>query len=208
MPTITADHLDRAVHLAVDLLRQAPPDAWGATAGELEWDCWETAEHLSDDLFGYATQLGPRTPPLDDQIGFSYESRRPGGPMNAVHADRRVGSDGLLQALEANGALLSAMVRTTPPQIRAHHTFGASDAAGFAAMGIVETLVHTDDLAHGLGLKWEPPAELCELVLERLFPDVSTGAAPWPSLLWATGRTELPGLARRTSWRWYGEPRG
>ncbi|MER5581817.1 hypothetical protein ABT090_09200, partial [Streptomyces asoensis] len=29
-----------------------------------------------------------------------------------------------------------------------------------------------------------------------------------PTLLWATGRGELPGLPRRTSWRWYGAPRG
>ncbi|MFJ8863787.1 hypothetical protein ACIRD8_35940 [Streptomyces sp. NPDC102451] len=31
---------------------------------------------------------------------------------------------GLVQVLEACGALLVAMVRTTPPQVRAHHGAG------------------------------------------------------------------------------------
>ncbi|MGW9047446.1 hypothetical protein ACWGQL_33600 [Streptomyces lydicus] len=199
---VTADDLDRAVQLSVAVLRQAPPAAWQGTAGSLEWDCWETVEHLSDDLFAYAAQLGPRKPPLDGLVPFVWESRRPGGPANAVHADRAAGPAGLLQVLEASGALLVAMVRTTPPEVRAHHVFGVSDAEGFAAMGLVETLVHTHDLAEGLGLAWEPPAELCARVLGRLFPDVPRDAAPWLTLLWATGRVALPGHPRRTGWRW------
>jgi hypothetical protein len=73
-------------------------------------------------------------------------------------------------------------------------------------MGVVETLVHTGDLANGLGLTWEPPAALCARVLRRLFPDAPADTDPWRTLLWATGRAELPGRPRLTSWRWYGEP--
>lgn len=204
---MTADDLDQAVQLAVALLREASPQDWGCKAGSLEWDCWETVEHLSDDLFSYAVQLGPRTPPLDTDVPFAWERRRPGGPANAVHANRSAGPAGLLQVLEASGALLVAMVRTTPSHIRAHHVFGASDPEGFAAMGIVETLVHTHDLAEGLGLAWTPPAALCSRTLARLFPDAPRNTDPWPTLLWATGRAELPGHARLTAWRWYGEPR-
>ncbi|MEU9497916.1 DinB family protein [Streptomyces sp. NPDC048196] len=227
--TVTADDLDRCVQLAVAVLRRAPAEAWQQRAGSLEWDCWETVEHLSDDLFAYAVQLGPRKPPLDGEVPFVWESRRPGGPANAVHADRAAGPAGLLQVLEACGALLVAMVRTASPEVRAHHVFGLSDPAGFAAMGAVETLVHTHDLAEGLGLIWEPPADLCARVLARLFPDApgvpgnpgdpgDPGAAedpgapavadapvtpgPWTVLLWATGRGALPGRPRRTSWRW------
>ncbi|REK86999.1 hypothetical protein DY245_29195 [Streptomyces inhibens] len=199
---VTADDLDRAVQLAVTVLREAPPAAWADKAGSLEWDCWETVEHLSDDLFAYAVQLGPRKPPLDGNVPFVWESRRPGGPSNAVHADRAAGPAGLLQVLEASGALLVAMVRTTPPEARAHHVFGVSDAEGFAAMGVVETLVHTHDLAAGLGLVWSPPADLCARVLARLFPDAPQGGDPWLTMLWATGRTELPGRPRLTGWRW------
>ncbi|MGW5865775.1 hypothetical protein ACWFRJ_26730 [Streptomyces sp. NPDC055239] len=209
---VTADDLDRSVQLALAALREAPPTAWEGKAGTLEWDCWETVEHLSDDLFAYAAQLGPRQPPMSGDVPFVWEPRRPGGPSNAIHADRTAGPAGLLQVLEASGALLIAMVRTTSPTIRAHHTFGASDPEGFAAMGIVETLVHTYDLAEGLGLEWTPPADVCARVLYRLFPDAppESDEEPWPTLLWATGRGELPGSgrARLTSWRWYGEPRG
>ncbi|WP_214410378.1 maleylpyruvate isomerase N-terminal domain-containing protein [Sphaerisporangium fuscum] len=204
---VTADDLGHAVRLAVGVLREVPPHAWDGRAGSLEWTCWETVEHLADDLFSYAAQLGPSTPPLDGLVPFAWERRRAAGPANAVHADRAAGPAGLLQMLEACGALLVAMVRVTPPAVRAHHGFGASDAEGFAAMGIVETLVHTHDLAEGLDLDWEPPADLCARVLNRLFPDAPRDTAPWPTLLWATGRAELPGRPRLTSWRWYGAPR-
>jgi hypothetical protein len=204
---VTADDVDQAVQLAVGVLRQASPAAWDSQAGSLEWNSWETAEHLSDDLFSYAAQLGPRTPSLDREVPFAWDRLRPGGPPNAIHADREAGPAGLLQVMEACGALLVAMVRTTPPQVRSHHVYGVSDPEGFAAMGIVETLVHTHDLAEGLGLSWLPPADLCARVLARLFPDAPATTDPWPTLLWATGRAELPGRPRLTTWRWDGTPR-
>jgi hypothetical protein len=204
---VTAEDLDQAVQLAVTKLREAPPDAWDGKAGSLEWNCWETVEHVSDALFSYAVTLGPREPPLDGDVPFACERRRPGGPDTAVRADRAAGPAGLLQVLEAIGALLVAMVRTTPSDVRAYHSYGVSDPEGFAAMGVVETLVHTHDLAEGPGLAWAPPAGLCSRVLARLFPDVPQNADPWPTLLWATGRADLPGHPRRTTWRWDGTPR-
>jgi len=204
---VTADDVDLAVRLAVDRLRAAPPDGWDRRAGSLEWDCWQTVEHIGDDLFAYAVQLGPRTPPLDGYVPFEAGSRKPGGPVNSVHADRTAGPEGLLQVLEASGALLAAMVRTTPPRVRAYHVYGVSDPEGFAAMGIVETLVHTHDVAEGLELPWDPPADLCSRVLTRLFPDAPETTPPWPTLLWSTGRTALPDHPRPTTWRWHGAPR-
>ncbi|WP_129843442.1 hypothetical protein [Streptomyces sp. RFCAC02] len=207
---VTADDVALAVRLAVAALREAPAGAWDVPAGSLEWDCWETAEHLADDLFAYATQLGPAAPPLDGNVPFVCESRRPGGPANAVHADRAAGPAGLLQVLEASGALLVAMARTTPPHVRAYHVHGVADPEGFAAMGVVETLVHTHDLARGLGVPWDPPAGLCARVLARLFPDAPGPADapdPWRTLLWATGRADLPGRPRLTAWRWDARPR-
>lgn len=204
---VTADDLDLTIGLVVDTLRRAPESAWEGKAGSLEWDCWETVEHLGDDFFAYATQLGPRRPPRDGYVPFLVESRRPGGPANAIHADRAAGVEGVLQVLEASGALLVAMVRTASPDARAHHVFGLSDAEGFAAMGIVEAVVHTHDLAEGLGLDWEPPADLCARVLGRLFPHAPVDAEPWPALLWCTGRGELPGRPRQARWRWDAEVR-
>lgn len=199
---VSADDLDQAVQLALSALRAAPATvAWDGRAGSLDWSCWETVEHLSDDLFAYALQLGPRTPPLNDDIPCVWESRRPGGPANTIHANREAGPDGLLQVLEATGALLVAMVRTSSSRIRAYHVFGVSDPEGFAAMGIVETLVHTHDLAEGLGLAWSPPTDLCSRVLARLFPHAPSTGDPWSTLLWATGRGGLPGCPRLSTWR-------
>ncbi len=195
------------MRLAVRTVGEAPAGAWENKAGSLEWDCWETIEHLSDDLFAYAARMGPASPPLADRVPFACESRRPGGPENTIYVDRAAGPAGLLQALEACGGLLAAMVRTTSPQVRAFHVHGVSDAEGFAAMGVVETLVHMHDVTQGLGLAWNPPADLCTRVLARLFPHAPVTTSPWPTLLWATGRGDFPGLSRLTDWRWYAAPR-
>jgi hypothetical protein len=204
---VSADDVDLAVRLSVAALRPAPADGWDAPAGALSWSCWETAEHLADDLFAYALQLGPRTPPLTTHVPAAWQRRTPGGPANTISVERAEGPDGLIQVLEACGALLTAMVRTTAPETRSHHTFGVSDPEGFGAMGVVETLAHTHDLTRGLGLPFEPPADLCARTLYRLFPDAPADVEPWPALLWCTGRLELPGRPQLTSWRWYGEPR-
>ncbi|MFJ8692019.1 maleylpyruvate isomerase N-terminal domain-containing protein [Streptomyces roseolilacinus] len=204
---VTAADVEHAVRSALATLRGAEASDWSVKAGSLEWDCWETVEHLADDLFAYAVQLGPANLPPDTHVPFAWSRRRPGGPANAVFADREAGPAGLLHVLDAGGALLTAMVRTTPPTARAHHVFGAADPEGFAAMGVVETLVHTHDVAEGLGVDWTPPADLCDRVLARLFPDAPTDTDRWPTLLWATGRAELPGRPRLATWRWYGTPR-
>ncbi|MET7367065.1 VOC family protein [Streptomyces sp. NPDC005566] len=203
---VTADDVARAVHLAVDVLKESPSDDWQVPAGSLEWTCWETVEHLSDDLFAYAVQLGPRKPPTDTEVPYRWAAEREGGPANSIFADPAAGSAGLLQTLEASGALLTAMVRTTPPTVRSHHSHGLSDPEGFAAMGIVETLVHTHDIAEGLSLPWAPPADLCDRVLARLFPGAPDDEDRWAVLLWSTGRAELPGRDRVTSWKWHGAP--
>ncbi|MGW1291302.1 VOC family protein [Streptomyces sp. NPDC002533] len=203
---VTADDVTTAVRLAVDLLAKAPADRWEARAGSLEWTCWETAEHLGDDLVSYAVRLGPRTPPLEQNLPFRWTSERPGGHDGLLFADRSAGPAGLLATVEARGALLASMLRTTPPEVRAYHVYGVSDPEGFAAMGVVETLVHAHDIAEGLGLTWEPPAALCDRALARLFPDAPAGGDRWAVLLWATGRAELPGHPRRTEWRWDGRP--
>ena len=99
-PVTWAD-VQLAVRSALAALRGAREADWGAGAGSLEWDCWETVEHLADDLFSYAVQLGPAAPPLDTHVPLAWSRRKPGGPANAIFADREAGPDGLLQVLDA-----------------------------------------------------------------------------------------------------------
>ncbi|MFD8477822.1 hypothetical protein [Kitasatospora sp. NPDC059673] len=203
---VTAADVEQAVRLAVAALTDAPSAGWRAPACGLEWDCWETLEHLADALFSYATQLAPARPPLDGYVPLRWQRERPAGPASVIFVDRAVGPAGPLQALDAGGGLLAAMVRTAAPQVRAFHSYGVSDPAGFAAMGVVETLVHTHDVAAGLGLPWDPPAELCDRALARLFPEAPSDTDRWTTLLWSTGRAELPGHGRRVFERWHSEP--
>jgi hypothetical protein len=203
---LSADDLATAVRLSIETLAAAPDTSWDVPAGTLTWTCWETVEHLADDLFAYAAQVGPRDPPQDGDVPFVLTRPRPAGPRNVIFADRSGGVPGLLQVLDACAGLLIAMARSLPPSVRAHHVFGRADPAGFAAMGVVETLVHTHDVAAGLGLEWTPPADLCERALDRLFPDAPPGDDPWRTLLWATGRAELADRPCRATWRWDGTP--
>ena len=96
--------------------------------------------------------------------------------------------------------LLSGAIAAADPGSRAWH-WGACDPAGFAAMGVAETLLHTYDIAQGLGVSWLLPAERCAAVLRRLFPDAPPGD-PARVLLWSTGRADLDGRPRLTSWVW------
>ncbi|MFI9806538.1 GNAT family N-acetyltransferase [Streptomyces sp. NPDC052301] len=183
--------MNKAVAECLTALRPAVDRDWTrATAGQLEWNCHVTAFHVAEALVAYAGQLAGRA-------GDSYV------PFE-ITLDEGTDNAGLLHVVETAGALLAAAVRTAPPGARAFHPypFGSADREGFAAMGVTEVLLHTHDITEGLGLAFEPSADLAESVLTWLFPHVQPGPAPWPTLLWATGRGELPGRAPVTDWRW------
>ncbi|MFF3068613.1 maleylpyruvate isomerase N-terminal domain-containing protein [Kitasatospora sp. NPDC057936] len=205
--TPTPDNLATALRLAADTLRGAPADAdWSRPAGTLGWSCWETVEHLADDLLAYAAQLGPARPPRDRYVPFVSTREAPGAPNSFVRAEPGAGTAGLVEVLEASGGLMVAIARTASPDARAYHPWGLADPTGFVAMSLVELLVHLHDVTQGLDLPWNPPADICRRTLTRLFPDIPTvDAAPWPILLWATGRAPLPGHPQRTTWRWHAD---
>ncbi|MCX5151942.1 GNAT family N-acetyltransferase [Streptomyces sp. NBC_00320] len=194
MTIMGSDAVDRSVSLTAQALRRVAELDWSAPAADLEWSCYDTAVHVASDFTGYATQLTGRS-----TSGYA--------PFD-ISADPGTTPTGLIQVIEATGGLLSAAVAVTGPEVRAWHPYGMAGPDGFAAMGVVETLLHTHDILVGLGVRdWEPDADLCEQVLLRLFPQAPRDlAAPWPTLLWVTGRAGLPGLPRHRAWRWYAEP--
>jgi len=185
------DRLEEAVAGCVAALRTAVDRDWTEVeAGRLEWSCHATAFHIAEDLIGYAANLAGRA--QDAYVPFE------------ITLDEGTDNTGLLQLIEAMGALLAAAVRTAPREVRAFHPypFRGANRAGFAAMGVAEVLAHTHDIAEGLGLPYEPPAALPEFVLTHIFPHVQPGPDHWRTFLWATGRAELPGRAPVTEWRW------
>lgn len=204
---ITAADVTRAVELYQSAFADVADDAWDVAAGTLTWTCWETVEHVADDLFAYAAQIAPARPPHDSHVPISWRALRTDGPTSVIFVDRGAGTAGLLQVLEVCGVFLAATVQGAPADRRAHHIFGRSDPEGFAAMGVVELLAHGHDVARGLDRDWRPPADLCARALYRLFPDAPADLPPWPTLRWATGRGDLPGHPARQPWRWNGTPR-
>lgn len=159
---------------------------WSVRAGALEWSCWSTATHVAHDLLAYAGQVVAGA--TDGYLPYDLVTERGASP-------RRV-----LTIVEACGRLLGNAVDNAPGGPVAWH-WGMSDAAGFAAMGMAEVLLHTYDIAQGLGVAWLPPDSLAQLVVARLLPDVPAGG-PAEMLLWATGRGDLDGHPRVTDWVW------
>ncbi|WP_436738224.1 GNAT family N-acetyltransferase [Streptomyces sp. BBFR102] len=187
-----ADQVDEAVAECAELLRSVADRDWAVPAGSLEWSVRRTVEHVADDLIAYAGQLTGRA--ASGYVGYG------------IALDEGLSNEDAAGVVTATGGLLSAVVRTTPPGVRGWHSFayGAGDRTGFAGMGVAEVLLHTYDIACGLGVaRWRPPSRLSQSLLAHLFPHVQPGPDPARTLLWATGRADLPGRPRVTSWHWH-----
>ncbi|MEU7556147.1 GNAT family N-acetyltransferase [Streptomyces sp. NPDC044571] len=193
--TITGPQsIELATASSARALRSVAHLDWSVPAAGLEWSCQHTAVHMARAFTRYGAQLTTRAAGAFVPV--------------EVTAAPGTGPAGLIEVLEATAGLLSAAVAAARPGDRAWHPYGTVGPDGYAAVGVLEMLVHTRDILGGLGVRdQEPDASLCAQVLDLLFPQVPRGiAGPWQTLLWATGRGELPGLPAQRVWRWYGEP--
>ena len=167
-------------------------------ARDLEWSVWDTVVHVNDDLYFYAAQvlLADET----DYICFE------------LSADDHANPARLLAAIAVQARLLAGSVGFANADARSHHVYGVSDPSGFAAMGVVESLIHTYDAVHGLdsASTWRPPDDLAAPVLSRLFPHAPEGEVGRAGdlLLYMCGRAPLGDLPRLSDWRWYGAVAG
>ena len=165
---------------------------WSRRAGELEWSCRQTLEHIPSAQIFYASQLALAA---KERLAIAR-----GGQDQLTVAE-------LLLTVEVNAAILEHVLRAAPASARAFHPAGMADPSGFAAMGCDEILIHTADIAAGFEIDFKPPEDLCGSVLSRLFPWAPTDVGGWDSLLWANGRVALPGLGRQDeNWRWHCAP--
>ncbi|QRP43603.1 maleylpyruvate isomerase N-terminal domain-containing protein [Amycolatopsis sp. FDAARGOS 1241] len=192
--TVTAEDVGHALAAVETALSPTVDADWTRHAGELDWDCRQTAEHLGDTLLSYAAQLVAR--PEDHYVRF------------LAKADEDASAAELLEFVRTGARLLAAAALVSPPGTRAYHPTGYADPAGFAAMGCAELLLHGEDLALGQETTIDPPREVCARVVARLFPGTEWASDPWDALRWCTGRIALPGRSRRTEWRWRGAPLG
>ncbi len=165
---------------------------WTVPAGELEWSCHRTLQHMAEAPIFHGTHLACRA-----------QARRPSLRAGDVHppvAD-------LLQLVPANATILAEIVRAAPADARGWHPTGMADGPGFAAMSCTEFLIHTADIATTLGLPFQPSDELARRILQRLCPWAPTDGDAWATLQWAAGRIALPDRDRLgPDWAWQVAP--
>lgn len=197
MTQTTAQPADAGA-ICVAALRPYVDRDWKATnARDLDWSVWDTLVHLNDCVYFYAAQIL-----LADPHEYICTALTPDDHSTPAR---------LVDALGVHTRLLAQTVDAADPESRGHHVYGASDPEGFAAMGVLESLVHTYDATHGLDPEstWRPPDDLAVPALARLFPHApDVAASPSDLFLYMCGRIALGDLPRQTDWRWYGAPGG
>jgi hypothetical protein len=191
-PLLTPGDLHDAARLCRATLEPALDRDWSVRAGDLNWNCRRTLDHIVDTLFLYAAYLATRA------------SERMAPPRNG---DANASPARLLIAVDAAAAVLAEVCRAAPPETRAFHPAGLADISGWLGMACEEILLHTDDIAQGLGLPFRPPDDLSRRIAARIFPWAPTDAEPWAALRWAAGRASLPDRERLgPDWWWHCAP--
>ncbi len=191
MGELRPSDLIAAADSSIEALRPHTEGDWRALAGDLDWTCRRTLDHIVDALAFYCAHLATRA---SARLPFT----RDGAPSASI--------DELITCIGSQAAVL-ARVCEASGGVRAFHSAGMADSAGFVAMGCDEILVHTNDVCAGLGVSFEPPADLCSRVVARLFPWAPNGFEPWATLLWCNGRIALPDHERLgPEWWWWCRP--
>ncbi|MBA2754873.1 MAG: hypothetical protein H0U40_10505 [Chloroflexia bacterium] len=190
---IEPDDLDDIAGACLVALAAGAGDDWSVPAGELDWTCRRTLDHLVDVMVFYAVHLA---------------SRATGRLPLARDGDQGVTIDDLLTLTRATAAVLSGVARAAAPGARGFHPSGMADAAGFVAMGATELLVHTRDILSGLGRPFRPANEHLNLVLARIFPWAPADEPDrWAVFLYECGRAPLGDRPRRDpNWYWHSAP--
>lgn len=188
---VNGDDVLAAAGSCLRLLEPAVDVDWRVPVPGLDFTVTSVVAHAANGPLWYALDLwsGPH-----DDAAFDLRVRR--DASNAA----------LLVSFNSAAQVCAASVDAAPAGLRGYHPAGAADASGFAAMACDEMLVHTDDAAGGLGLRFTPDPGLAGRVLARLFPWHSPGDDPWRTLLWANGRIDIDGRPNQQGWRWHCAP--
>jgi uncharacterized protein (TIGR03083 family) len=171
--TIEPDCAPAAAAVAVAALRPGADADWSVTAGCLEWSVDRTIAHMTGTPGKYAFYLSSRS--------ARYVAVRVWPEADATRQER-------LEAIEGCAAALAGVAATAPDSAFGFHVSGMRSAPQFLAMACYELLVHTYDVTCGLGLRYEPPEDLCRLVIEHCYPGQEQQRPVWPFLVWLSGR--------------------
>ena len=186
-PFTSAD-LDMLTPLVSAAWRAGRDRDWGVPAGTLAWSCLDTANHMLDAVLAVAFFLAFRK-----QDGYpEWDWGVPKTENVALLPD----------AVDAVGRMLSGVVVTAPPGATAviwrRPQPTVKPAADFAARGALELVMHGHDVCAGLGVPFEPPADVCLRLREHTrdwvhwttpgWHALAATGDPWGDLLDAAGR--------------------
>ena len=185
------DDVRLAARACVDALSPLVDRDWTIPAGDLDWTALQTLDHIIDALGFCAAHLArrrtERLPFYTGSIVAKQDGQIPVPPAS------------LLAGVEAMAAVLADVVTAAPPGARsvAYPGRPALYAADFASIGCTEMLVHTDDICRGFGMPFDPPALLCQKLIEHRSPwAVDMGVDPWTALRFVWGRIAIPPYGR------------
>lgn len=162
---------------------------WSVPAGTLDWSCTKTADHAVDTLFAPAFFLASRRQDRYPDLGGAF----------TVGPEAR--PDQLTEALEVATRVLAAVVAEAGPEVRAmlfrRPEVVTAPPEDFVARGATELILKAYDVAAGLGVPFEPAAELCRRLREHTRPwpmwtvvwdGLPSTDDPWGDLLTGSGR--------------------
>jgi hypothetical protein len=174
------DDLPTAASLCRDTLTPWLDRDWEVPAGDLEWSCRRTLNHIVD------TQLF---------LAGNAARRSTARVMPIRSDDPDADLAALPEAVVTAATILERVAAGMGPDERGFHPAGQLDAEGFRAQGCAEVLQHTYDIATGLGEAFRAPEGLVARIVARLFPwapDAGEHPDRWEALLWSCGRIALP----------------
>jgi hypothetical protein len=152
---------------------------WSVPAGTVEWSCTKTADHAVDTVFAPAFFLASRKQDAYPDMGSDFTVGKDATPEQ------------LLQRLAVATRVLAALVADASPDVRAVNfrrpQITIAPPVDIVPRGATELILHAHDVCAGLGVPFEPPADLCRRLREH--------TRPWPmwSVVWqGLGKTDDP----------------
>lgn len=141
---------------------------WSVPAGSLEWSCISTADHAVDCVYAPAFFLASRRVDTYPEAGSD------------LTLGARATPELLVDSLRLATRLLVAVVNDAEPDVEAIIFQRPAPLTGaprdFVPRAALELILHAHDVATGLDVPFEPPADLSHRLREH--------TRPWP--LWTT----------------------
>jgi hypothetical protein len=181
MACVNFDLFAGLLDLAVGSLTDVADRDWAVLAGDSEWSCWQTIDHVIDCVFSYGLQIGSQT-----RGGFL--------PFNELHALPSATPADLVAGLRGVGALFLGVVRHAPLHTVASDGVALLNLSDWCARAGYELALHTHDVVRSFGHQLAVPATTAQAIsdspalwfFDRKAADSSS--EPWQALLLGSGR--------------------